>query len=75
MAEKLSQAMEIGLRHMAKALTRMDAVMPYPTDNTGKALERRGLIEFVRLNSGGWRTYRLTPAGRAALEREPNDAG
>lgn len=68
MAEKLSPMMQKGLRRMADNLTTANAVMAYPTDNTGKALERRGLIEFVRLNSGGWRTYRITPAGRRALE-------
>lgn len=68
MAEKLSPMMLKGLRRMAESLTRSGAVMAYPTDTTGKALERRGLVEFAGLNSGGWRTYRLTEAGRRALE-------
>ncbi len=75
MAEKLSPMMEKGLRRMAENLASANAVMACPTDNTGKALERRGLIEFVCLNSGGWRTYRLTPAGRRALEPKENHDG
>lgn len=65
---KLTPTMLEGLRKMALKLKRQSSVMAEPNDNTGRALEKRGLIAFAG-KSGKWNRYVLTDAGRAALER------
>lgn len=66
---KLTETMLAGLKKMATKSRRFGDVpmLPEPNENTGKALEKRGLIEFVEMRSG-WRHYRITEAGRAALK-------
>jgi hypothetical protein len=65
---KLTETMLFGLRAMEARMSRQSSVLPEPNESTGKALEKRGLIEFVKLDKG-WRYYRVTDAGRAALAR------
>lgn len=68
---KLTPTMLAGLQKMAQNLKRQSATMGEPNDGTGKALERRGLVERVEHNSSGWNYYVLTAAGRSALSKEP----
>lgn len=63
---KLTPTMYEGLKVMAGKLLRQPSVLSYPNENTGKALLKRGLIEYVETRDG-WRRYVLTDAGRAAL--------
>lgn len=64
---KLTPTMLSGLARMARNYDRYGTTMAEPNENTGRALEKRGMIEAVGI-SGPWRRYRITPAGRAALE-------
>lgn len=66
--KKLTPTMLAGLRKMALKLKRQSETLPEPNENTGKALEARGLIEFTKTNNG-WRYYVLTDAGRAEVTR------
>ena len=66
---RLSETMLHGLRKMQEKHRRQDTVLAEPNDNTGRALEKRGLVEFV-MERDGWRRYRVTSAGRAALEAQ-----
>lgn len=64
--QNLSEAQRTCLERMA----RTDGPhLAYPSDNTGKALLRRGLVDFVGRRCC-WNYYRITGAGRAALEGE-----
>lgn len=63
---KLTDTMEQGLRKMAKKLERQTATVAEPNDNTGRALEKRGLIEKTDTQNN-WNYYQLTDAGRAFL--------
>lgn len=72
--KKLTPTMLAGLRKMALKLKRQSETLPEPNENTGKALEARGLIEFTRTNNG-WKYYVLTEAGRTeAAKVEGHDA-
>jgi hypothetical protein len=66
---RLTPAMLNGLREMDENLKRWGTTMAVPNENTGRALESRGLIEVIG-KSGKWNRYVLTPAGRQALEAD-----
>lgn len=63
---KLTPTMLEGLRLMEIKLRRQRTTMAEPNENTGRALAKRGLIEFVE-KSRGWNYYVLTDAALAAL--------
>lgn len=65
---KLTPTMLSGLRKMALKLKRQSSTLAEPNEGTGRALAKRGLIEFVE-TSNGWNYYVLTDAGRAELEK------
>ena len=65
----LTKTMMDGLREMAKASDRYPgspAVLASPNDNTGRALEKRGLIKLHSCQN--WNRYTITDAGRKALD-------
>jgi len=64
---KLTPTMLHGLAQMEKNLRRQPETLAEPNDNTGKALEKRGLVVRVAEKTNGWNYYRLTEAGRTAL--------
>lgn len=64
---KLTPTMLVGLEAMERKLRRQSKSLAEPNENTGQALLKRGLIEFVG-KENGWNYYVLTDAGRAALE-------
>ena len=66
---KLTPTMLNGLRKMAKKLERQSQTMAEPNDNTGRALEKRGLVRQTETRNG-WNYYVLTDAGRAALSEQ-----
>lgn len=63
---KLTPTMMAGLEKMAEKLKRQSATLAEPNENTGKALEKRGLIERTD-TINGWAYYRITHAGFEAL--------
>lgn len=65
---KLSPTMLEGLRLMEIKLRRQRITMAEPNESTGRALLKRGLIEFVE-KSNGWNYYVLTESGRAVLAK------
>lgn len=69
---ELSETMDRGLRSMAKKLRRYGGyVMAEPNDNTGRALERRGLLEKDPRVESAWQRYCLTDAGWAYVDASP----
>lgn len=65
---KLTPTMLAGLRKMALKLKRQSSTLAEPNENTGRALAKRGLVEYVE-TSNGWNYYVLTDVGRAELAR------
>jgi hypothetical protein len=66
---ELSETMDRGLRAMAKKVRRYGGyVMAEPNDNTGRALERRGLLEKDPRVGSVWQRYCLTDAGWAYVD-------
>jgi len=71
MGKGLTPTMLAGLKKMALKLERQQQTIAEPNDNTGRALEKRGLVEFIHTRNG-WNYYRITELGRAAIsEGEP----
>lgn len=69
---KLTPTMEAGLRRMAYNMGKYNmAVMAEPNDNTGKALEKRGLVARANKPGDAWNRYTLTEAGKKWLEESP----
>ncbi|WP_430439035.1 hypothetical protein [Shinella sp.] len=65
---KLTPTMLAGLRKMALKLKRQSSTLAEPNENTGRALAKRGLVEYVE-TSNGWNYYVLTDVGLAELAR------
>ncbi len=71
----LTPTMLEGLKQMAEKIRYRRASLAEPNDNTGKALEKRGLIAFSEKHNG-FNYYVLTDAGRALLAKhEEHDNG
>lgn len=65
---KITDTMLQGLLKMAKKLELADKVMAYPSENTGKALLKRGLIVQVSHSSrSAWPCYALTELGKKVV--------
>lgn len=63
---KLSETMQRALGLLYNDLKHQKAALIWPNENTGRALEARGLVEVLG-RSGSWALYGLTETGRAAV--------
>ena len=62
----LSETMWRGLRQLEIDTRKTEWAMAHPTESTGRALLRRGLVE-EQLPRAHWGRYRLTDLGRQVL--------